>query len=227
MAASTSNLSFADKIREIAKAAREQGKTPTTTEDWRETKKIEDINKFFKSEVANGAMKKIEERAFEGCLSANIYEYHFSAYFGFNKEGKLVTLPEFDKNAGFYMHRIHHVVQSDLFQEKLKELITSFGGNMQYDSWYPGRDKINVVTVFWGPTKTHKYDLIWGTDAETPSEKGSDEPEKTVDQEDAKPPASTTEVGESSGPRDDDETEEISFKSVVKKGKGKDKGKEI
>lgn len=168
MATSTSTLSFADKIREISKSARENGSKPETIEDWREKKKLDDVNKFFESEVAKTVMQKIEERATEGCLSANIYEYHFSAYFYINKKNEVITVPEFKKDAGFYMHRIHHMVHSDFFQEKLKNLVESFGGNMQFDSWYPGRDKINVVTVFWGPTKTHKFPMVWSEEkAET------------------------------------------------------------
>jgi hypothetical protein len=158
--------SFAEKIAEISKAAREKNPKAESTQEWREQKKNEDITKFFEAFIAKSAKDKIEARAAEGCLSSNIYEYHFSAYFYIDKKNEVQILPEFKKDAGFYMHRIHHTVHSEFFQIKLKELVSSFGGNMQFDSWYPGREKINVITVFWGPTKTHKFPLIWGESPE-------------------------------------------------------------
>jgi hypothetical protein len=169
----SSSINYVDKLREIAKNARSSTDPKDIVEDWREKKKEADILKFFESEVTIDATKKINERAEKGCFSANILEYHFSEYFYINKKNEVVRVPEFKQMPGYYLHRIHFAVKSDFFQEKLQTFIKEFGGDMQFDCWYPGREKINVITLFWGPTKTHKWELVWGP-SDTKSEQSED-----------------------------------------------------
>ena len=180
--AATSTMSYVDQMREMAKSARKVEKQEDNVEDWKEKKKEADILKFFESEIVMDAKNKITERATKGCYSANILEYDFGAYFYINKKGNVVIENEFKKITGYYLHRIHFAVKSQFFQDKLHSFVKEFGEQMQYDCWYPGRDKINVITLFWGPTKTHKWELVWVL-PETLSEEESEEDEEKYEED--------------------------------------------
>ncbi len=147
---------FADKIRNLSIEARTQNKKDESYIIWRQNKTISDINKFFEDEVKKGAMKKIEKRANNGAVNCNILEYGFYENFYLNNKGEVVRVPNFEKKDGCYMHRIHHIVFTEHFQKILNDFINSLG-SIKVSCWYPGKN-INVIEVYWGPTKVHKWD---------------------------------------------------------------------
>lgn len=177
------SVDFVEKMRAMAIQARESLKeNRENDEDWREKKKQADIEKFFEMEVMKGAVDKMEKRAEKGCYSANILEYHFNEFFYISKKGDIVRIPEFKQIPGYYVHRIHNAVKEEFFQEKLRIFVKSLSSEMQYDCWYPGRDKINVITLFWGPTRTHKWELVWGPADQMSDVTGSTRSSTPIDQ---------------------------------------------
>ncbi len=151
----TEAMSFTERMRHLASEARSK-KVQEQNPNWKLDKTISDITKFFESEVKKDAMNKIETRAQKGCNSSNILEYEFFEYFYVTRNDRIVRVSKYEKKEGFYLHRIHDVVNGQHFQNMLNEFVNSLG-DMRVACWYPGNN-MNVVEVYWGPTKVHKWD---------------------------------------------------------------------
>lgn len=134
---------YADKMRQLALENRVDAET------YRMKKQENDMLAFFESEVKKDAKKKIEKRAKQGFMSANILEYPFGSYFYVTSEGKVVRMDKFEERKGVYMHRIFKMVHTDEFQKLLKDFVASLG-DMTYSCWFLGKNQDNVITVRWG-----------------------------------------------------------------------------
>lgn len=146
----------ADKVRKMALEAREKRSQGEPNEDWKAAKNESDIKLFFKEEVKKGAMQKIEKRAIIGANNANVLEYKFDEYF-YVKDGKVIRVIGFEnKEKGIYLHKIYKVMQTDLFQKLLQEFVDDLG-DMCFSCWAPSKN-LNVIELYWGPTKNHKWE---------------------------------------------------------------------
>ncbi len=174
-------ISFADKIRQLTLEARSK---KNENPNWKLDKTITDITQFFDESVKKDAMKKIESRAEKGCNSANILEYGYAEYFYVCKRTKkIVRVPKFEKIEGHFLHRIHDVVNGNHFKTLLKQYVDTLG-DMKVACWYPGNN-INVVEIYWGPTKFHK----WGDESDNEDAADDDADEPADEEEPADEPA--------------------------------------
>lgn len=161
---------FADRMRKLTVTARGDSTT------FRDFKDAADIKTFFEKEVSSGAMDKMEKRAVKGYFNANIMEYDFLEYFYVTTDGEVKRTPTFEKLPGVFMHRIHKVVHDDAFQDMLKKFVTeTMGGDMRVSCWYPGRNRINVVTVNWGSPQTKQPTYVKAKRDQPAPEKPNDD----------------------------------------------------
>jgi len=202
----------ADKIRKIAMEAREK-RSDTNDASWKDEKNNADIKLFFNTEVKKGAMEKIEKRAVIGCNNANILEYKFDEYF-YVKDGKVVRTEGFQKIPNTYLHKIYKVMKTDFFQSLMKEFINTLG-DMCYECWAPAKN-LNVIEVYWGPTKNHAWDYN-DYDDETEADDDDDDPAMKLPDTLDTPDEEKAEQAEQAAPMTEP-GDEKSYKAVVKRG---------